>query len=176
MPSNVANVVNDVWYRVRVKAKYCSAHANLKDLLDNLEKGEDYTNKAYWFFAISTNDQKSAEIFNKASDNIGKIKSGISSVRNVCIDVNAFAQISEALEKLTDLGVNVQGSEEAALAYGQLFEGVGHFASKLPAPFNAYGKILKECGILFLGVQRGVDPEKRSTQGVQLRQVRYDGT
>jgi hypothetical protein len=159
--SDVKNLMDDLWYKVKTTAGYCASNPNIKDLKDYLEKGEQYANNAHIAFIVSGADGKAITNLKTAAEHIGKVKNGIDGIRNLCIDVNAFSQISNAIDVLNKVGINAQGSEEAALAYGELFVGVGHFASKLPPPVNSYAQILENCGSFFHDMQKAIDPDKR---------------
>ncbi len=155
------NVWDKLWSLVRVHSGTCASNIQLKELNDYLEKGEQYTNQAAMMSYFVGLNPKSVEKLKVAAKAIGKIRDTISTITDICLDINAITQIHDAIKILNDPAINKPGSREAALAYGQLFVGVGHFAAKLPPPANAYAKILKACGSFFADIQSKLDPDKR---------------
>src|SRR5262245_60736841 len=152
------NQLDKLWYKVKVTAGYCAANADLKNIQEYLQKGEDYTKYAYYMM-----EGGAASELQKASETIGKVRKGVKAGRQVCIDIAAVGEISDAIDVLNGWVENPRriSNHEAAAAFDKLFGGIGALAEKLPTPFNQYAKILKQISIskFFTNTQEMMDLE-----------------
>jgi hypothetical protein len=83
------------------------------------------------------------------------------SVSNLCANYEAVVKIQEGLRRLRRIGAVRNNPAEAAHAFGQIFEGLGQFATYLPPPLNAYAQILQNCGTFFTNMRQQIDPNER---------------
>ncbi|HEX8569050.1 MAG TPA: hypothetical protein VF699_03885 [Caulobacteraceae bacterium] len=156
------------WLKVKTFVGICSGSDTLENVIDYLDKAEQYTSKAKYVALVQSD--RSFDTFSKASEAIGKVKEPLEKGKSLCLDAAAIIQIKEALTVLNNPDNIQPGSQVAADAFGKLFVGVGRFASKLPPPANAYAQILESCGTFFLDIQTALDPERRPN-GASMRQV-----
>ena len=115
----------------------------LDKVKENLEKGERALRLAA---AAGVFAEEDAEKLKHAGETLGELGGGIDKTLKIRGDLRAALEIRDALKLLNDPKNLQPGSRAAAKAFGQLFEGAGRFAEKLPPPANAYAprEVLRE--------------------------------
>ena len=165
LPDSVTNLLDRVWLRAKTTAGLCAPSAATVETY--LEKGEQYTERAYYVTEITNVDPSIAGKLKDAAESIGRIRKGVSKVKGTCLDVKAVGEIGDAVAILNVWVEQPNGgkvsTQEAAQAFDQLFHGTARFASKLPPPFNAYADVLETIGIsgFFSGMEKKLNPESR---------------
>src|SRR5262249_34148364 len=109
----------------------------------------------------------------------GKLRKVVGKYNSLCQDLKTVEKMADAMAVLNLWAANQMDRNDprAAVAFGQLFEGAGHFCGKLPPPLNAYARLLDSCGHFFVDMQRLMDPDNRSIgDGKKLKDLKYDGT
>lgn len=174
----LADITDRLTYRVRTMAGLCKT-VDIDDIADFLEKGEQYSSRAAALGNFMNIDSRSVSKMEEASEKLGKLRKAVDTGKKVCADLDAVNEISDALRILNQWssGEMDRNDPRAAAAFGDLFHGAGHFASKLPPPANQYAKLLMSCGTFFVDMQRLMDPDNRSIGGGRkLKDLKYDGS
>ena len=112
------NVWDKLWSLVRVHSGTCASNIQLKELNDYLEKGEQYTNQAAMMSYFVGLNPKSVEKLKVAAKAIGKIRDTISTITDICLDINAITQIHDAIKILNDPAITNQDPERRLLPTG----------------------------------------------------------
>lgn len=131
----------------------------LSELNDGLERAKKVCEAG----ALVASDPAAAKRLEAAAGHFESVSSAIGTglkIKGVARDVTRFVGAIEKLEKIPP--EKMQGSEEAAKAFGQLFSSAGKLGGLLPeGPWSAYFKLLEEMSDFFVNMQRKIDPEKR---------------
>jgi hypothetical protein len=174
----MGDVLDSLYYKLKATAGLCTK-SRVEDVVDILEKGEQYSQRASQVLAFTKLDADAAKRLQEAAESLGGLKKAIGKVNSLCQDLKQVEKMADAMAILNQWadGKIDRNDPAAAAAFGKLFEAAGSFASKLPPPFNAYGKLLGSCGTFFVDMQRIMDPDNRSIGGgKRLKDLKYDGT
>lgn len=173
--NHARNQMDDLWFRVKTKAGYCSTSSRLADAKDYLAKADGYAKLAYGTAAFVARDQAVAGQLEKAIGAIGAVKTHVDAVDRTCGDVAAIGRMGEAIAVLNGWAATppTRTPDEAAAAFDLLFGAAGRFSARLPFPVNTYAPILEAIGIsrFFSGMRVLLDPERRPSGGRQMRAV-----
>lgn len=90
---------------------------------------------------------------------------------NAMGDVNSIVQAANTLEEIGDFSQDRDKARQAAVAFGQLFVGLGGLAEHLPPPLDGYATFLQGAETFFSDVLNGIDPMTRQN-GRELRSIR----
>lgn len=149
------NVMDYLYYKVKATAGLCTP--TVDHLKDYLEKAKQYTEKAQQTSKFVSVSPGIPDQLTQANESIGGILESLDSVEKHAGDIGAACQISEALSVLNEWASNPNGDNaKAAAAFDKLFGGLSVYAAKLPAPANAYAKILNQISVsqFFTNMQR----------------------
>jgi hypothetical protein len=174
----MSDVIDSLFYKLKTKAGLCTMRGT-EDVQDLLEKGEQYSDRAAMALSFTKINPDSVKRLQEASENLGKLKKVVGKYNSLCEDLKAVNKMSDAMAVLNLWAENKidRNDPQAAVAFGQLFEAAGHFAGKLPPPFNSYSKLLQSCGSFFVDMQRVMNPDNRSVgDGKKLKDLKYDGS
>ena len=162
----MANLMDDLWLKVRTITGACASNVKLEQMADYLKKGEQLATAA-----SLTNVGDAVPQLEQGAKALGQVRKTIETTQGICMDVQAVAKIHDAIKVLNDPQNMQPGSQAAARAFGDLFVGAGRFAAKLPPPANVYAPILQNAGSFFVDMQRLLNPETRPGGGRALREV-----
>ena len=171
---NIINAADHLWHKTASTAGFCSA--NINTVNDYLEKGQTYATRASQLAGFVAVNSEIAAQLKKGADAIDKIKKPISMAKNVCSNISAAQDLSDAIYVLNQWVRTPPGVDNAvaAKAFDKLFGATARFAEKLPTPLNAYSRILNQISIsgFFSNMQRMMDLESDATPtGRAMRNV-----
>jgi hypothetical protein len=147
--------LDTIWIRVKKMAGQCAANTDLEDLKASAKTAQGRIDKVLMGGKLLQSDSTIFNKLQKANEGLGAIGESLEKVQTICVNVNAAAQIHDAIIVLSDDQVIYQDPDAAAEAFDMLFQGFGKVCSYLPPPAKEWAQFFEQFN-LFSNMQKKV--------------------
>ena len=111
---------------------------------------------------IGISNREVSKAISRGAEATGRIGKSITTTTDIADSAMGLALTYVALKNIDPAKVRAN-PQQAAVQYGQLFDGLGKLAVFLPPPLNAYSSVLGEVGAIVRKVKDAWDPESPNT-------------
>jgi hypothetical protein len=141
-----SNPLDKLYHKILATAGICTP--NIEQVKDYLEKATHYTNRAKQITSFVSVDSTIADKLDQSTEAINAIHEHLEKYEKTVGDISAACDISNCIDILNKWASDPNADNKvAAEAFDKLFGATSRFAAKLPAPANAYSKILAQISI-----------------------------